>query len=42
MTEQEVINYKLALAAAWLQNGQEDMARELVKSIIVKAGGTNE
>ncbi len=42
MTEQEVINYKLALAAAWLQNGHEDMARELVKSIIVKAGGTNE
>ncbi len=42
MTEQEVINYKLALAAAWLQNGQEDMARDLVRSIIVKAEGTNE
>jgi hypothetical protein len=42
MTEQEVINYKLALAAAWLQNGQEDMARDLVRSIIVKVEGTNE
>jgi hypothetical protein len=42
MTEQEVINYKLALAAVWLQNGQEDMARDLVRSIIVKAEGTNE
>jgi hypothetical protein len=42
MTDQEAIDFKLALAAAWLQNGHEDMARELVKSIIVKAGGTNE
>ena len=42
MTDQEVINYKLALAAAWLQNGHEDMARDLVKSIIVKAEGQNE
>ncbi len=42
MTNQEVINYKLALAAAWLQNGHEDMARDLVRSIIVKAEGTNE
>ena len=42
MTDQEIINYKLELARAWIQNGHEDMARELVKSIIVKAEGTNE
>jgi FimV-like protein len=42
MNDQEIINYKLELARAWIQNGHEDMARELVKSIIVKAEGTNE
>jgi hypothetical protein len=42
MTDQEIINYKLALAAAWLKNGHEDMARDLVRSIIVKAEGQNE
>jgi len=34
MTEQEVISYKLELARAWLEHGHEDMARDLVKSII--------
>ena len=42
MNEQEIINFKLDLARAWIQNGHEDLARELVKSIIVKAEGTNE
>ena len=42
MTDQEIINYKLALAAAWLQNGHEDMARDLVRSIIERDGGQNE
>ena len=34
MTDQEIVNYKLALAAAWLENGQEELARSIVKSII--------
>jgi Tfp pilus assembly protein FimV len=42
MNEQEIINFKLELARAWIQNGHEDLARELVKSIIVKAEGQNE
>jgi FimV-like protein len=42
MNEQEIINFKLDLARAWIQNGHEDLARELVKSIIVKAEGQNE
>jgi hypothetical protein len=42
MTDQEVINYKLALAAAWLENGQERLARDIIRSIIEKAEGTNE
>jgi FimV-like protein len=36
MTEQEIINYKLELARAWIQNGQEELARELIKSVIEK------
>jgi Tfp pilus assembly protein FimV len=36
MTNQEIINYKLELARAWLENGQEDLARDLVRSIIEK------
>jgi Tfp pilus assembly protein FimV len=42
MTEQEIVDFKLALAAAWLQNGHEDMARDLVRSIIERDGGKNE
>jgi Tfp pilus assembly protein FimV len=42
MTNQEIINFKLDLARAWIQNVHEDLARELVKSIIVKAEGQNE
>ncbi len=42
MNDQELINFKLELARAWIQNGHEDMAKELVRSIIVKAEGTNE
>jgi Tfp pilus assembly protein FimV len=42
MTDQEIINYKLSLAKAWLENGQEDLARDLVRSIIEKAEGQNE
>jgi FimV-like protein len=34
MTNQEIINFKLELARAWLENGQEDLARNIVKSII--------
>ncbi len=42
MTDQELINYKLSLAAAWLENGHEDMAKDLVRSIIERDGGPNE
>jgi FimV-like protein len=41
MTEQQLINLKLELARAWLQNGQEDMARSLIKSIIEKDEDAN-
>jgi Tfp pilus assembly protein FimV len=42
MTDQEIINYKLELARAWIQNGHEDMAKDLVRSIIERDEGTNE
>lgn len=34
MTEQELINFKLELARAWIQNGQEDLARGIITKII--------
>lgn len=41
MTEQELIDFKLSLAAAWLENGQEDLARDIIKTII-KAEDTDD
>jgi Tfp pilus assembly protein FimV len=42
MTDQEVVNFKLSLAKAWLENGQEDLARSIITSIIERAEGQNE
>jgi len=42
MTNQEIISYKLELARAWLENGQERLARDIIRSIIEKAEGLNE
>lgn len=42
MTEQDIINFKLSLAKSWLDNGQEQLARDIIRSIIEKAEGTNE
>jgi Tfp pilus assembly protein FimV len=42
MTNEEIVRFKLSLAAAWLENGHENLARDLVRSIIEKAEGTNE
>ncbi len=42
MTDQEIINYKLELARAWIQNGQDVLARDIIRSIIEKAEGQNE
>ena len=42
MTNQEMINFKLELARAWLAQGQEDLARDLVRSIIERDEGSNE
>jgi|688.fasta_scaffold309004_2 Tfp pilus assembly protein FimV len=42
MTDQELINFKLDLAKAWLNNGQEQMARDMIRSIIEKAEGNKE
>lgn len=42
MTDQELINFKLDLAKAWLNNGQERMARDMIRSIIEKAEGNKE
>lgn len=42
MSNQDIINFKLELARAWIDNGQEDLAREIVKSIIdPTVGGKN-
>ena len=38
MTEQELIDFKLELARAWIQNGHEELARDLVRSIIDRGG----
>lgn len=42
MTDQEIVNYKLELARAWIQNGQDGLARDIIRSIIEKAEGQNE
>ena len=42
MTDQELINFKLDLAKAWLNNGQEQLARDMIRSIIEKAEGNKE
>ena len=42
MNDQQLINFKLELARAWIQNGHEDMAKELVRSMIEKGEGQNE
>ena len=34
MTDQNAINFKLELARAWLENGQEQLARDIIKTII--------
>ena len=34
MTKDDIVQFKLALAQAWLENGQEELARSIVKSII--------
>ena len=39
---QEIVDFKLSLAKAWLENGQEALARDIIGSIIKKAEGTNE
>lgn len=42
MTEQEVVNFKLELAQAWLNNGQDQLARDIIRTIIEKAEGAND
>ena len=42
MTDQDIIDFKLSLAKAWLDNGQEDLARSIITSIIERAEGQNE
>jgi Tfp pilus assembly protein FimV len=34
MTNQEIVDFKLGLAKAWLDNGQENMARDIIRTII--------
>jgi len=41
MTDQDIVDFKLSLAKAWLENGQERLARDIIRSI-VKAEGPNE
>ena len=42
MNEQEIVDFKLSLAKAWLENGQERLARDIIRTIIEKAEGINE
>jgi len=42
MTDQEIVDFKLSLAKAWLENGQERLARDIIRSIVEKAEGPNE
>jgi Tfp pilus assembly protein FimV len=42
MTNQEIIDFKLALAKAWLDNGQEQLARDIIRTIVEKAEGQND
>ena len=42
MTDQEIVEFKLALAKAWLDNGQESMARDIIRTIVENGGGTKE
>jgi Tfp pilus assembly protein FimV len=42
MTDQEIVEFKLALAKAWLDNGQESMARDIIRTIVEKAEGQND
>ena len=34
MDDQDIINFKLSLAKAWLENGQEDLARSIITKLI--------
>ena len=34
MNDQDIINFKLSLAKAWLENGHEDMARSIITKLI--------
>ena len=36
------VQFKLDLAKAWLDNGQESLARDLIRSIIENGEGANE
>jgi len=42
MTNEEIVQFKLHLAKSWLDNGQERLARDIIRSIIEKAEGTND
>ena len=42
MTNEELVKFKLDLAKAWLENGQESMARDIIRTIVEKAEGTND
>ena len=34
MNQQQIVQFKLELARAWLENGQEELAKDLIRSII--------
>lgn len=42
MNDQQIVDFKLGLAKAWLENGQEELARSIISSIIVRDEGTND
>ena len=42
MTNEEAVQFKLSLAKAWLDNGQEQLARDIIRSIVETEEGENE
>ena len=39
MNDQEIVDFKLSLAKAWLENGQETLARSIISSIFEERDG---
>lgn len=41
MNQNQIVQYKLDLAKAWIENGQTDLAKKIVRSIIEEGTDAN-